>query len=180
MAITRFDRDFGRFQSRMNRLLEDAFRGESEQEFGLTDWAPLVDIYEREGNLVLTAELPGVRPEDVKVNIENHVLTISGERKLEQEASKDNFHRIERAYGRFVRSFTLSPQYDTENIRAEFRDGVLRIEISRSEKARPRQIPIAGGAQQQLQGQQQQQQRKEAPGRRAKEEESEAEPVSTR
>jgi HSP20 family protein len=154
MAITRWDRDLGRFQDRMNRLLEDVFRGSGEQDVSLAQWAPLVDIYEQDGRLVLTAELPGVRPEDVRVNIENNVLTISGERTLEKDVKRDDFYRVERAYGAFSRTFTLSPQYDVENVQAEFKEGVLRITLPRSEKARPRQIPIAGGStRQQLQGQ---------------------------
>jgi HSP20 family protein len=150
MAITHWDRDLGRFQGRLNRLLEDAFRGEGEQDWNLTEWAPPVDIYEQEGQLVIKAELPGVAPEDVKVHMENNVLTLRGERKLEKDVKRESFHRIERAYGTFTRSFTLSPQYDQDKIQAEFKDGVLRISVPKSEKARPRQIPIAGGAPQSL------------------------------
>src|SRR4051812_44429516 len=111
MAITRWDRDLGRFQSRLNRLFEDAYRGEGDQDWNLTEWAPPVDIYEQEGQLIVKAELPGVNPEDLKVHVENNILTIRGERKLENDIKRESFHRIERAYGTFTRSFTFSPQY---------------------------------------------------------------------
>ncbi len=150
MAMTRWDRDLGWFQNRMNRLFEDVFRGGLEQDWGLAGWAPPVDVYEHEGNLVLKAELPGVKPEDLRVHVENNVLTISGERELEQDVKREHYHRIERAYGSFSRSFTLSPQYEQDKIQADFKDGVLKIAVPRSERARPRQIPVAGAAQQAL------------------------------
>lgn len=148
MAMTRWDRDLARFQNRLGRLFDDALRGEREPEeaWGLSEWAPPVDIYEQDGNLVLKAELPGVRSDDVKVHLENNVLTIRGERKTEQEVQRENYHRMERSYGSFVRSFSLSPQYDQEKIEAAFQDGILRIMIPRSEKARPRQIPIGAAS----------------------------------
>ena len=144
MAITRWDRDLTRFQNRLGRLFDDALRGDREPEdaWGMSEWAPPVDIYEQDGSLVLKAELPGVRAEDVKVHLENNVLTIRGERQIEQEVKRENCHRMERAYGTFARSFTLSPQYDQDKIEASFQDGILRLVIPRSEKARPRQIPI--------------------------------------
>src|SRR5437773_972217 len=104
MAITLWDRDVGRLQTRLNRLFEDAFRSGGEQDWSLTEWAPPVDIYEQDGNLVVKAELPGVSPEEVKVHLENNVLTIRGERKLEKDVRRESFHRIERAYGTFTRS----------------------------------------------------------------------------
>src|SRR5262249_14004173 len=110
------------------------------------EWAPPVDIYEQDGMLVVKAELPGVSPEDVKVHLENNILTIRGERRLEKDVRRESYHRIERAYGSVTRSFTLTPQYEQEKIQAEFKDGVLRVAVPRSEKARPRQIPIAGTA----------------------------------
>ena len=144
MAMTRWDRDLNRFQNRLGRLFDDALRGDREPEdaWGMAEWAPPVDIFEQDGSLVLKAELPGVRAEDVQVHLENSVLTIRGERRTEQEVKRENYHRMERAYGTFVRSFTLSPQYDQDKIEASFADGILRLTVPRSEKARPRQIPI--------------------------------------
>jgi HSP20 family protein len=152
MAITRWDRGLGRVQSRINQLFEDALRGgsESEEDWNLTQWAPPVDIYEQDGNLVIKAELPGVNPEDLKVHVESNVLSIRGERKLETDVKRESFHRIERVYGTFTRSFALPPQYDQEKVQAEFKDGVLKIAIPRSEKARPRQIAVAGSGQQSI------------------------------
>lgn len=150
--ITRWDQDFNRLQSRLNRLFEEAFRsgGESDEQWGLTQWAPPVDVYEKDDELVFTAELPGVRAEDLKINLENNVLTLHGERRIEKDVQRDKYHRLERAYGTFSRSFTLPPQYDSENVQARFSDGELRVRIPRSEKARPRSIPIAAGEARQI------------------------------
>jgi HSP20 family protein len=144
MAITRWEREGGRFPDRM-RLFEDFLRGfeEPDQAWNLTPWAPPVDIFEKDGNLVVKVEAPGVRPEDINVHLENNTLTVRGERKLEEDVQREHYHRIERTYGRFTRSFTLPPQYDQEKVQAEFKDGVLRIVVPVSEKARPRQIPVA-------------------------------------
>ena len=108
----------------------------------ITEWAPPVDIYEQDGNLVLKAELPGVAPEDLKLNVENNILSIRGERKLEKDVRRESYHRIERAYGVFARSFTLSPQYDQEKIQAEFKDGVLNVHLPKSAAAKPKAIEV--------------------------------------
>jgi len=147
MAIQRWDRGLSRFQNRLNQLFEDTLRGsESEDDWSLTQWAPPVDIYDQDGTLVIRAELPGVAAEDLKVTIENNILTLRGERRIEKDVKRESFHRIERVYGTFARSFALPPQYDPDKLHAELRDGVLAITVPTSEKARPRQIPIAGGA----------------------------------
>jgi len=150
MTMTRWDRGIGRFQDRLNRMFEEAYRGswdDPEPAGSLTQWVPAVDIYEgKDGGLIVKVEVPDVKPEDLDIHIENNILTIRGERKLERDVQREQYHRIERAYGRFTRSFTLPPHYDSETVRAEFRDGVLRISVPRSEKARPRQIPVAGAS----------------------------------
>ena len=104
-----------------------------------------MDIYENEGNLVLKAELPGIEPKDVDVRVENNVLTLRGERKFEAEVKREQYHRVERAYGTFSRSFTLPNVVDTEKIKAEFKDGVLRVTLPQREEAKPKQIQIAVG-----------------------------------
>jgi HSP20 family protein len=106
-------------------------------------WAPNVDIFEGENELVVKAELPGIDPKDVELNVENNVLTISGERKLEFEDKKENYHRVERAYGSFSRSFSLPRLIDENKIEADYRDGVLTVRIPKHEKAKPRQIKIS-------------------------------------
>ena len=150
MAIVRWEpfRDLVSIQGRMNRLFDEAFRGATrgsgdEEEWSLGSWAPAVDIFEQDGHIVLKAELPGVDPKDVEVRVENNVLTLRGERKLDNDVQKENYHRVERAYGSFSRSFTLPSVVDTEKIKADYRDGVLRVNLPKREEARPKQISIS-------------------------------------
>ena len=105
-------------------------------------WSPAVDIYEVEGALMLKAELPDMRREDVDVSVENNTLTIRGERKLGNEIKKENFHRVERAYGSFVRSFSLPTTVDTTKIGADYKNGVLTIKLPLREESKPRTINI--------------------------------------
>jgi HSP20 family protein len=147
MAIVRWEpfRDLVTIQDRMNRIFEDAFRGQGrsgEEDWLGGSWAPPVDIYEHDGNLVLKAELPGIDPKDVDVRVENNVLTLRGERAFDQEVKRENCHRVERAYGTFSRSFTLPNVVDTQNIKAEFKDGVLRVTMPKREEAKPKQIQV--------------------------------------
>ena len=150
MAIVRWEpfRDLVTIQDRMNRIFDDAFRGTgrqgaSEEDWALGgSWAPPVDIYEHDGTLVLKAELPGIEPKDVDVRVENNVLTLRGERNFDQEVKRESYHRVERAYGTFSRSFTLPSVVDTQNIKAEFKDGVLRVTMPKREEAKPKQIQI--------------------------------------
>ena len=149
MAIIRWEpfRDLASLQDRMNRLFDESFRGinrgAGEEDWALGAWAPAVDIYEKDGNIVLKAELPGLDPKDVEVRVENNILTLRGERKLDEEVQKDNYHRVERSYGNFTRSFTLPNVVDTEKIKAEFKDGVLRMTLPKKEEAKPKQISIS-------------------------------------
>ncbi len=149
MAIVRFEpfRDLVSVQDRLNRIFDEAFSGTgrgSDDERALGgSWAPAVDIFEHEGDLVLKAELPGVDPKDVDVHVENNVLTLRGERKLESEVKREQYHRVERAYGSFSRSFTLPNVVDTDKIKAEYKDGVLRVTLPQREEAKPKQITVA-------------------------------------
>jgi HSP20 family protein len=149
MALVRWEpfRDLATVQERMNRIFDEAFRGQgrtTEDEWALGgSWAPAVDIFEHEGNLVLKAELPGVDPKDVDVRVESNVLTLRGERKFESEVKREQYHRVERAYGSFSRSFTLPNVVDTDKIKAEYRDGVLRVTLPQREEAKPKQITVA-------------------------------------
>jgi HSP20 family protein len=148
MAIVRWEpfRDLLSLQERMNRLFDDSFRGArgSDEDWALGgSWAPAVDIYEQDGNIVLKAELPGIDPKDVDVRVENNTLTLRGERKHDQEVKRENYHRVERTYGSFTRSFTLPNVVDTNNIKAEYRDGVLRMTLPKREEAKPKQISIS-------------------------------------
>jgi HSP20 family protein len=105
-------------------------------------WAPAVDIYEDAEGITVKAEVSGVAPKDVDVKIENGVLTVKGERKLEKEDKKENYMRMERFYGSFMRSFTIPPQVDVEKIRAETKDGLLQIFLPKKAEAKPKQITV--------------------------------------
>jgi HSP20 family protein len=150
MAIVRWEpfRDLAGLQERMNRLFEDSLRTRGtgtgqEDDWALGgSWAPPVDIYEQEGNIVLKAEIPGIDPKDVELRVENNVLTVKGHRKLEEEVKRDDYHRIERAYGVFTRSFTLPTTVDAENIKADYKDGLLKVVLPKREEAKPKQISI--------------------------------------
>ena len=109
----------------------------------MADWAPLADITEDDKEYLIKLELPEVKTEDVKVTVENGVLTISGERKFEKEEKNKKYHRVERAYGSFMRRFTLPDDADAEKGKAEFKDGMLTVHVSKSEKAKPKQLEVA-------------------------------------
>mgnify|MGYP001815098044 CR=1 FL=1 len=136
-------------QDRMNRIFEDAFRGQrggTEDDWALGGtWAPAVDIDEQGVSIVLKAELPGIDANSVDSRVENHVLTLRGERTVEENVQRESCHRVERAYGAFSRSFTLPNVVDTEKIKADYRDGVLQVTLPQKEEAKPKQISIAVG-----------------------------------
>jgi HSP20 family protein len=147
MAIVRWEpfRDLLSLQERMNRLFEESARGigrGQEEDWAVGAWAPAVDIYEHGNDLVLKAELPGVDPKDVDIRIENSVLTLRGERKVDNEVKRESYHRVERSYGSFTRAFTLPTTVDTANVKADFKDGLLRITLPKREEAKPKQIQI--------------------------------------
>ena len=146
MAITRFDpfRDLAVLQDRMNRMFNDTYGARSQEDHMLSrgTWVPPVDIYEVDGELVLKAELPDMKREDVDVTVENSTLTIRGERKLDNEIKQENFHRVERAYGSFVRTFSLPPTVDSGRIDAEYKNGVLTVKLPFREEAKPRTINV--------------------------------------
>ncbi|PYU05325.1 MAG: molecular chaperone [Acidobacteria bacterium] len=133
-------------EAQMNRLFSDFF-GRAFQEQNLTTWAPAVDIYEGEHELVVKADLPDVKPEDLDIRVENNILTIRGERKFEKKADEKNYLRVERAYGSFARSFSLANTVNTEAIKADYRDGVLTLSIPKREEAKPKQIKVNVGGQ---------------------------------
>jgi HSP20 family protein len=145
MAITRFDpfRDLAVLQDRMNRLFNDSLQGRGDEAMlNRGAWTPAVDIYETEGALVLKAELPDVRREDIDVNVENNTLTLRGERKIDEQIRQEQFHRVERNYGAFVRQFSLPTTVDTTKIGAEYKNGVLTVTLPLREEAKPRSVKI--------------------------------------
>ncbi|MBC7362543.1 MAG: Hsp20/alpha crystallin family protein [Candidatus Aminicenantes bacterium] len=146
MAITKWDpfRDLMILRDRMNRLFEDLVSSPrfEDSELIQSTWSPAVDIYETENELVLTAELPGVDEKDVEIKIEDNTLTLKGERKFEKETKEENYHRIERAYGSFFRSFSLPNYIDQEKISAEYENGLLRIHMPKKAEVKPRKVKI--------------------------------------
>jgi HSP20 family protein len=127
--------------SDLNRLFGDFF-GRAMQEQNLTTWAPAVDIYEGQNELVVKADLPDMKPEDLAIRVENNILTIRGERKFEKKADEKNYLRVERAYGSFARSFSLANTVNTEAIKADYKDGVLTLNIPKREEAKAKQIKV--------------------------------------
>jgi len=148
-ALTRWNpfREMEDMQRRMSSLFDwSPFRRSNltadEENITVPEWAPMVDIVEDEKEYLIKAELPEVQKDDVKVTVENGTLTISGERKAEREQKGRRFHRVERFYGRFERSFSIPDDAEANDVKAEFKDGVLRVHLAKSEKARPKQIEV--------------------------------------
>ncbi|ADV84699.1 Hsp20/alpha crystallin family protein [Terriglobus saanensis] len=149
MTITRFSplHDVAVLQNRLNSIFSDFARpttGETES-LNSGSFTPPVDIYEDPQKLALRIEVPGIRPEDVDIRVENTTLTVRGERKFATEDKEENFHRVERRYGSFVRSFTLPQTLDTEQIKANYEHGVLTLELPKKPEAKPKQIKIEIG-----------------------------------
>jgi HSP20 family protein len=109
---------------------------------GVGSWNPKVDIYENDNNFVIKAELPGLEKKDVSIDVQDRVLTLKGERKLENEVKEDNYYRREMSYGRFQRAFTLPANVDSDKITADFKDGLLKIEVPKPEEAKPKNVSI--------------------------------------
>ena len=149
MAIVRWEplREFSTLQNEMNRLFNTVFDTPAPAgNGGMRRWLPAMDLVESGDHFVLRADLPGLSEEDVAIEVEDRVLTISGERKAEHEANKDGFHRIERAFGAFSRSLTLPEGIDAEAVHASFDRGVLEVRIPKPEERKPRKITIGAGA----------------------------------
>jgi len=151
--LTRWDpfREFALMQNRMNRMYQDYTPGMEEQ-LSSAQIVPPVDVYEDEHHLTLKAELPGIDPKDVDVRVENNILTIRGERKFEKEEKEENFHRIERRYGTFTRSFTLPNTVNPDSVKADYENGVLKIEFEKRAEAKPKQIHVNVGQKMTLEG----------------------------
>jgi HSP20 family protein len=148
MAIVRWEpfRELLTTQDRFNQLFNQAFSqafgSEGQENVAGRVWAPTVDVYETEHNLVIKAELPGIDPKDVGVRVENQTLYISGERRFEKDVSEGNYQRLERSYGNFSRSFTLPTTVNPENVTAMYKDGLLTLTLAKREEAKPKTIKI--------------------------------------
>ncbi len=144
MTIVRWDpfRELSAIQNRVNRLFE-ANRGYDDDIMQRGPWVPPVDIFDNgKHELVITAELPAVKKEDIEITVDNNALTLKGEKKADPRLSDDCCHRIERTYGTFTRTFTLPATVDGSKVSADYRDGVLTITLPLKEEAKPRQIPV--------------------------------------
>ena len=142
-TIARFEpfRGFANLQDQVSRLFNDSFRTHGE-ESALTTWAPAVDIYETPNELVVKADLPDVNEKDIDIRVENNLLTIRGERKVEKSVSEENFLRVERTYGAFSRSFSLPNTVNAEAIAADYKNGVLTVSLPKREESKPRQVKV--------------------------------------
>ena len=147
-ALTKWNpfRELEEIQSRLSSLFgRTPLRGLGEETMTVSEWTPLVDITEDEKEYLIKAELPEVKKEDVKVTVENGTLSITGERKLEKEEKGKKFHRVERSYGSFMRSFTLPEGTTGDKVSAEFKDGVLKVHLPKSEEVKPKSIDVKVG-----------------------------------
>jgi HSP20 family protein len=147
-ALTRWDpfREMEEMQSRLSNILSRRSQGrdnEGKESITVPEWAPVVDITEDEKEYLISAELPEIKKEEIKLTVENGVLILAGERKREKEEKGKKYHRVERAYGSFVRTFALPDNADADKVNAEFKDGVLKVHIGKSEAARPKMIEVS-------------------------------------
>jgi HSP20 family protein len=145
-TLTRFEpfTTASTLQEQLNRVFNDVL-GRGGEESNLTTWAPAVDIFETEHELVVKADLPDIDPKDLDIRVENNILTIRGERKFEKKVDQDNYLRVERAYGSFARSFTLANTVNSEAIKADYQNGVLTLSVPKREEAKPKQIKVNVG-----------------------------------
>ena len=137
-------RELSALQGRMNRLFEETLptTHKEDEELNQRAFYPAVDIHEGNKEITLKADLPGIKKEDVHLDIDDGMITLKGERKFEKEDKQDNYHRIERSYGSFHRSFTLPPAVDRDKIKAKYSNGILEITLPKTEEAKPKSIPV--------------------------------------
>ncbi len=147
MNIVKYDpfRELRGLQDEMTRLFTGAAPAFSSEDMVHGAWNPSVDIFEEKDNLILEAELPGMKRDDFELSIENNVITLKGERKFEKKSEGENYHRVERSYGSFTRSFTLPQTVTADGAKAEFNDGVLRVTLPKREETKARKIEVTGG-----------------------------------
>lgn len=145
MTLVRWDpfRELEEMSERLNRVFSrPSLRTNGKENLTVADWIPTVDISESEGEYLIKAELPEIKKEDVKVTVENGVLTLQGERRQEKEEKGKKYHRVERSYGSFIRSFTLPESVNESGVKAEYKDGMLNIHLPKSEKVKPKAIEV--------------------------------------
>src|SRR5712671_1344359 len=143
-VLTRWEpfREFSTLQDRMNRLFRETQGNSQDEALTSSSFAPAVDVYEDEHNVTLKIEVPGIDEKDIDIRVENNLLTVHGERKIEKEEKEENYRRVERQYGSFTRTFTLPNTVDTENVQANYDKGVLKITLPKKAEAKPKQIKV--------------------------------------
>ena len=146
MTLVRWSpwREMVTMQDRLNRFFDDSYTraGFGDGQLEMASWHPMVDIYDRDEKIVINAELPGLEKKDISIDVKDRVLTLKGERAYDNETEGDKYYRRERAFGKFERSFTLPDGLDAEKIKADYKDGLLSVEIPKPEKEKPKQITI--------------------------------------
>jgi len=146
MQLVKFSpvRDMFSFRNRINHMFNDVFYpfNRDEVELSMGSWNPVVDVYDNDDSIVIKAELPGIAKEGIEIDVKDRVLTLKGERSSESEVKDDNYYRRERSFGKFERAFNLPADVDPDKIKADYKDGVLKIDIPKPEEKKPRQITI--------------------------------------
>ncbi len=148
-VLTRWEpfREFATLQDRINRVFRDSYsNADRDDSLTTSSFAPAVDVYEDEHKVSLKIEVPGIDEKDIDVQVENNVLTVHGERKIDKEEKEENYRRVERQYGSFTRTFTLPTTVDTENVSATYDKGVLKIDLPKKAEAKPKQIKVNIGS----------------------------------
>ncbi len=154
-VLTRWEpfREFATLQDRINRVFRDSYsNADRDDSLTTSSFAPAVDVYEDEHKVSLKIEVPGIDEKDIDVQVENNVLTVHGERKIEKEEKEENYRRVERQYGSFTRTFTLPTTVDAENVSATYDKGVLKINLPKKAEAKPKQIKVTVGGEKSLEG----------------------------
>jgi HSP20 family protein len=154
-VLTRWEplREFSTLQDRMNRLFRESFTDPGRDEsLVASSFAPAVDVYEDEHNVALKIEVPGIDEKDIDIRVENNLLTVHGERKIEKEEKEENYRRVERQYGSFTRTFTLPNTVDADNVQATYDKGVLKITLPKKAEAKPKQIKVQVGSEKSIEG----------------------------
>jgi len=145
MTLVRWNpmRELMSVNEQLSRFLDESFgRSPSDVDYGT--WSPAVDLREEPDRFILQADLPGMKKEDIEISVENSVLSVRGERRFEQEVKKETYHRIERAYGKFTRAFTLPSRVNAEAITANYKDGTLEVVIPKAEESKPKRVAVQG------------------------------------
>ena len=153
-VLTRFEpfREFYTLQDRVNRLFRESYDASRDESLTSSSFAPAVDVYEDEHKVTLKIEVPGIDEKDIDVRIENNVLTVHGERKIEKEEKEENYRRVERRYGSFTRTFNLPTTVDAEKVSADYDKGVLKVALPKKAEAKPKQIKVNVGSEKTLEG----------------------------